>query len=705
MTLLADALADDNLFSAWIKVRDNAGSAGVDGVTINQFGEKLLGRLVTLRSEVEHRQYQPAALLEVYIPKKNGKLRRLCIPTVRDRILQTAVALAIATPVEQALEVASYGYRPGRSVKMAVSRVMQYRDQGFQWVVDADITTFFDNISHAVLIEKLTRTISDTSIIPLIQLWLASVVQPVQQQPAYLLEKGVPQGSPISPLLSNLYLDDFDEAIMGNKLRLVRFADDFLILCKDRNEAEHALELTEEVVDGLKLKLNAEKTRITTFDEGFRFLGVDFIRNLIRPADPASAAWVIPQKQQKPEAEMPVGGNGGQRWYGLEESGIVASGAAKMTQGEDCARSITGQHRKLGIEPSEPEADDRFVIVENSALEPLVRSLIVTGQGLSLHKNNDRLLVVKNRAVLDAIPINLIDQVILHGNQMLSTALLRFAAQNQIEFYFADMSGTCHAALDTFRHNHAQLHKLQFRRDDEEDFKLMLGIAFVTGKIQNSRVLLRRYNRRREIVELETWQQMLSELSGKLPVASNLNVVRGIEGQAAHLYFLALRKLIPEEWHFNGRRRRPPDDPFNTLISYGYGVLFKTVMSLLHKRGLNPYLGALHALRPGHPALVSDLMEEFRAPIVDTVALHAILDGALKPDDFLLEPDAEFPCRLTDVARKKYLSMLQNKFHGQLVHPKVRQRMDYQRAIQYQIYHYARVVLGEDRVYYPFMMR
>jgi len=704
MTLLSTSLKDDNLFAAWSKVRDNGGAAGVDGISIGQFGEKLFGRLVTLRSEVEQRQYQPSALLELFIPKKNGKLRRLCIPTVRDRILQTSVAQVLMPYVEPELEVSSFAYRKGRSVKMAVATITQYRDEGYQWVVDADITTFFDQIDHRLLIEKLTRTIPDGSVVPLIELWLAATIQS-EHQPPYLLQKGVPQGSPISPLLSNIYLDDLDEALLGENLRLVRFADDFLILCKDQNDAEEALHLTSDVIDSLKLSLNTEKTHITNFDEGFRFLGVDFIRNLVRPADPSTGKWLVPEPKHDRDVDDTAQSS---QLVENEDGGRIHPTKHRAEVMDGDMHGVIGNLRRVDLYDADAtpcDDEDCALIEENSALEPLVRSLLISGQGLTCHKDNDRIVVSKDHRVMQSIPMNLLDQIMLIGNQMLSTALLRYAAQHKIEVYFADTAGNCQAALDTFRLNHVELHRAQFARDTELDRKLMFGRAFVAGKIQNSRVLLRRYNRRRAIQDVELAQLLMAELAGKLNQTQNLNEVRGLEGQAAHVYFGALRKIIPEEWHFDGRRRRPPTDPFNTLISYGYGVLFKTMLTLLQRRGLNPYLGALHAERPGHPALASDLMEEFRAPVVDAVALHAILDGVLRPSDFVLDDSAELPCRLEDEARKKYLGMLQNKFHSQLIHPTAGQRMDYHRAMQFQVYHYARIMLGDNAVYYPFVMR
>jgi CRISPR-associated protein Cas1 len=703
MMLLTSALTDASLFAAWERVRQNHGSAGIDGVTLEQFGEKLFGRLITLRSEVEQHLYCPSPLLEIPIAKKTGKLRKLGIPTVRDRILQTAVAQALTPSIDSQLETASFAYRQGHSVKMAVATVTRLRDQGFQWVVDADITAFFDNIDHRLLRAKLERTLPDRSTIPLIDLWLSAVIQPLSGPP-FLLKKGIPQGSPLSPLLANLYLDDFDESIMGHQYRLVRFADDFLILCRERREAEEALQLTTDVMKRLKLDLQPDKTRVTHFDEGFRFLGVDFIRNLLKPTTEGAEPWVIPNEYPGLEAHERAFSR---RHFKDEDNGQENSRPAPVLPDKAPNPELAGEHASVTRSrpiPTELDDEQDWALVD-APLDPQVRSLVVTGHGLAFYKENDRLIIGRRQEVGETIPFNTLDQIVIQGNHMVSTALMRHAAKHQVEIFFCEVGGSCIAALDTFRHNHADLHRAQFLRDEDGAVKLMLGRAYVQGKLHNTRVLLRRYNRRRQLDPLQKADQQLADLVHRLPTTLTLDQVRGIEGQGAHVFFTAVKQLIPSCWGFSGRQRRPPADPFNLLISYGYGILFNTIMTLVHRRGLNPYLGALHALRPGHPALVSDLMEEFRAPVVDTVALYALLNGLLRPEDFVMEDQAEYPCRMEDNARRKYVALIQSKFRSAILHPRVRQRMDYHRAIQFQVYHYARVMLGEEQVYEPFTLR
>lgn len=270
-------LADNNLLQAWYKVRANQGCAGIDHVGIQDFERKLFSKLALLKDEVIYDTYRPLPLFRVHVPKKSGGFRALSIPAVRDRVLHTAVAIILTPLFEAEFEDCSYAYRQGRSVDMAIRRIEQLRDQGFSWVVDADIHSYFDEIDHHRLLGLVEELVTDPAILHLIRLWLKAVV--VDGKSRFTLNKGVPQGSPLSPLLANLYLDKLDEAMLGMDLRIIRFADDFLILCRNKKRAQKALEFTVEVLEALKLRINKDKSRLVNFTRGFRFLGVDFVRS------------------------------------------------------------------------------------------------------------------------------------------------------------------------------------------------------------------------------------------------------------------------------------------------------------------------------------------------------------------------------------------------------------------------------------------
>lgn len=714
-SLLSRTLTSSNLFAAWEKVRGNGGMAGVDGQTLAAFEHNVFGRLLTLKHQVEKGEYKPLPLREILIPKPDGGQRRLAVPAVRDRVLQTAVARIITPLLDREFEDASFGYRAGRSVALAVARVAWYRDQGYQWVVDADIQTFFDEIDHTILLGKLRQILPEDSLLPLIQLWLAAILQPDGGQPR-LLTKGVPQGSPLSPLLSNLYLDGLDEALLGNDLRLVRFADDFLILCRDRNQAERALALTQDLLESLALRLKPEKTRITHFDEGFRFLGVDFIRNLMQPADPQISPWVIPDEEDLRRAAP----SESDEVKPLAPSLLAADGASPSKKNEpdgppDEENGDAHLETWISIRTPPPPPLERPVeedslhqehieLEQGPPLEPLLRGLVITGHGHVLRKDGERLMVSKDRLPLVSIPLHKLDYVLVHGNQLVSTALFRHAAEHGLNWVFADSVGRVRASLQLHDEAGLALHRHQFERERDENFRLMLARAFVRGKINNQTILLVRLNRTRRLDEVHRATDALRLLIDRLTTAPSIDHVRGIEGHAAHLYFRALGAIIPESWQFSGRRRQPPTDPFNVLLSYGYGLLFSALHTLVERRGLNPYLGSLHTANGRHAALVSDLMEEFRAPLVDQTALQTLLTR-FKPEDFIWDAQADLPCRLSESARKEYLARLQERLRAVTIHPRARQRMDAHRLMHYQVHHYARVVVGDERVYHPYLLR
>jgi len=268
-----------SLSEAFKTVKANHGCAGVDGVTIERFESDLSGNLRQLEKEISSGTYFPLPLMKILVDKGkgDGEARALCIPTVRDRVVQTAV-LQFAGPVlEKEFEDCSFAYRKGRSVRQAVHKIREYYGKGYRWVVDADIDAFFDNVDHAILIEKLRRCVHDQVVLRLMEQWLSAEVWDGVALKA--LERGIPQGSPVSPLMANLFLDELDEEMLRHGYKYVRYADDFIVLARTREKARSALELSKKVLDRLMLKLDEEK--IVTFENGFKYLGVYFIRSLV----------------------------------------------------------------------------------------------------------------------------------------------------------------------------------------------------------------------------------------------------------------------------------------------------------------------------------------------------------------------------------------------------------------------------------------
>lgn len=267
----------DSLYESFHRVKENHGCAGVDGVTIEHYEGILDLNLRIMQRELVGQTYSPLPLLKILVDKGNGEARTLCIPAVRDRIVQTAVLHRVAPALEKEFEECSFAYRKGRSVKQAVFQVKEYYEQGYQWVVDADIDAFFDSVDHTLLMTKVKQYVSIPYIQKLIELWLKAEIW--DGESLSTLQKGILQGSPISPVLANLFLDELDEELLRKGYKYVRYADDFVILCKRPEDARHALHVSKEALEKLLLKLDEEQ--ILSFEDGFKFLGVTFVRSMI----------------------------------------------------------------------------------------------------------------------------------------------------------------------------------------------------------------------------------------------------------------------------------------------------------------------------------------------------------------------------------------------------------------------------------------
>lgn len=268
---------------AWRTVRRNRGAAGVDKVSIQMFQQNLDANLDRLMRELKTGAYQPLPARRVYIPKdaKGTKFRPLGIPAVRDRIAQEVLRRLLSPIFEAKFHDHSYGFRPERNCHQAVEKVLELGRQGYRYVLDADISGFFDNLSHKAIMTELADVVADGNILRLVEKFLrAGVMEGGRFQRTHV---GTPQGGVASPLLANIALNVLDWHLHDHGFRFVRYADDFVILCESESQAREALSLVQRLLeDRLGLELSPEKTKVTRFHEGFCFLGFDIKSRFVR---------------------------------------------------------------------------------------------------------------------------------------------------------------------------------------------------------------------------------------------------------------------------------------------------------------------------------------------------------------------------------------------------------------------------------------
>ena len=258
--LLERVLDRDNLNKAYKRVKANKGASGVDGMTVNEALPWLKEHRDELLESIRNGKYKPSPVRRVEIPKDNGGVRKLGIPTVIDRIIQQAIAQVLIPIYEPKFSDGSYGYRPQRSAKDAILKVKKWADEGYKYAVCLDLSKYFDTLNHELLMNMLRQDIKDKRLIDLIKRYLKSGV--MENGIVMRTEEGSPQGGNLSPLLANIYLDKFDKEFESRGVRVIRYADDIILLAKSIRAAERLLGTSTEYLEKkLKLKVNAEKSR------------------------------------------------------------------------------------------------------------------------------------------------------------------------------------------------------------------------------------------------------------------------------------------------------------------------------------------------------------------------------------------------------------------------------------------------------------
>lgn len=590
INLFEQATRLDTLEQAWRRVHANHGCAGTDGVTVERFAERASQRLLGLCNRLRDGSYHPEPLRVFDVPKGNGEFRRLAIPSVPDRIAQGAAAQTLMPLLDREFEPNSFAYRPGRSVNQAVAAIRKYRDEGFVHVVEGDIERYFDQVPHDRLLDRLETTIRGfhgmNALLDLVALWLESAGVDLDTPGL-----GIPQGSPLSPLLSNLYLDCIDAHFADNMtgLRMIRFADDFVILCRREKRTREALAQMEKLLAEQGLRLNPDKTRIADFDRGFRFLGNLFVRSIVMPSKEDAGSGDRNESLQL------------LRWIAGEDAAA------------DEREALEEKRREAGL-----DAGLRILYLHETG------RVLATRQSLFTVETPQGELA--GRREILAIPCDRIDRIEIGPAASVEEDALRLALLSGTLLHHVNGVGETIGVTASPSSDHGGLHLAQARIALDAELRLDLARRIVDARIRNQRATLNKLNRKVRSKTVIGACKDLGTLIRKLPIATDVPALLGYEGAAGATYWPSLALLVKPAFAVNERRfkriRQPPPDPFNLVLNYLSWLLARDVGTIVRRHGLHPGFGALHSAADGQDACVYDLMEIYRASLVEGLAVY-----------------------------------------------------------------------------------
>jgi CRISPR-associated endonuclease Cas1/group II intron reverse transcriptase/maturase len=641
---------------AWELVRRGSPAAGVDGVTVDLFAGVAQWQIQLLMQQLRRSRYDASPARGFYLQKKSGGHRLIGIPTVRDRIVQRFLLQAIYPKLEQVFGPSAFAYRPGLSIYTAVDRVMErYRHQP-AWVVKADIEAFFDRLVWPLLLNQLEQ-------LQLPELYQQTIAQQLKsgivlggrfQRPT----QGVLQGGVLSGALANLYLHDFDRQCLDADIHLVRYGDDCVAVCQSLIEASRSLRLMQDWVENLYLNFNPEKTRIIPPGERFTFLGHEFCNGEVIP----------PKRNYTPKASkrrQPRSGFGPPKLCSIVKS----------------------QKQKTSFSTDEYWSDD-------------MTTLYISDQGAFLCVNQQEFQVFHEKELKCSIPISRVSHIVLFGCCNFSSGAMSIALRRRIPILYATTKGRHWGQLSTEGFSNTNYLTAQVLRSQEPGFGQRQAKSIILGKLHNSRMLLLRLNRRRPTEIATKAITEMAELMPKVEQAENIESMLGYEGHGATLYFRAFATLLLKPFAFEKRSRRPPTDPVNSLLSFGYTLLFQNLHAMVSVVGLHESFGNLHTIQKNRPSLVCDLVEEFRAYVVDSLVAYLVNSKILTPEDFT-PPNEHGGVYLFPDARQKFHKHWNDKLQTKVTHPHTGNKVSYRRCMELQVWEYLSCVTGERETYRP----
>ena len=615
-----------------------------------------------LKSEIFSLSYSPQPLKRAFIPKEaKNELRKLAVPSLKDKFAQNILTRELSGYFDKGFSNRSYAYRNGKSYANAIFRTRDFF-KIYDFAVKTDIKDFFENIDHEKLLKILRANIRDARIIRLIELWIKNGIFERFDYRAHA--KGVHQGDVLSPLLSNIYLNQMDKFLENSGVEFVRYADDFVMFFVSYEAAERGLARLKDFLKTISLSLNEAKTSIHGKDSEFVFLGVSFkganlsigeekFKRILAKLASSAKKQVISQSLENLNAyvyhlkaiSLKLFSPSQKDRFCLHFGEVVTSLIRRFLKTADkrtLAEALINLNfpyelgktaRKAKILTYFKNAKRPAVKSVQNALEAKKREYLKTfSQSSIIHITtpfyflalSQGKFVLKDKGVIKhKFPINQISQIIINAQISLSSAVIKECAKKKISINFIDEKTSLSYA--TLISANSAISKTAASQISLLKTKRPLRIAqqFIIGKLKNQINYLKYLGKYHKNLgdEIKAMQEILKL---RVPGAASVSELMGFEGSAANSYWQAIAKAIDYEFGFSARVTQGATDVVNSALNYGYAILYSKILKSIAAAGLSPHVSYLHALDEQKPTLAFDLIEEFRAFIVDRAVISMV---------------------------------------------------------------------------------